>query len=533
MASVRVNKRDISIAFDRLIVDARDDFWPDPYRYADLTSVKAEVVNEYVKVVNSMLSTNPINPKTHSVYHWDVPKSNNVVRHAVLLNPFDRLVYHVLLNRLCRDIEPRLEKPRYSYRISKFNDKYLFGKKGVDHWLAFKADITDAVTTGKLKYLVSTDIAGFFEYVHLTDFRRQMENLTEKENKPFVELLYAFLRKVAMSNHSGIPQNYDPSSYFCTAFLDFLDKDLLAKGLKHFRYVDDIKVACRTRKDAQLAIIEIIHSLRKMNLNVQSSKTQIWHETDPEFREFAKKFPPLLTAIDKATESKDKDLISSLLPKLLILTRTEMKKTPFDERIFRACIRRIVKCHYFSNVKIPSLTSIVNRSFKLMTQMPGRSDTIVDFLSLYKNNKGVQERTFALIKDVIYFWQEMKLWELLVKSTKIKVPAVLAYARKKLERGIGNPVMNLVLLCLGRHGNYNDRLHIARLFEQQHSVYTRRHILIAIQEYRDRNEIYNRVLDGDDLLLISVVRHIRQLAKPMYTYEDPQIASQVAEGYEG
>ena len=534
MSAVRLTKRDISISFDRLIVDARDDFWQDPYRYADLNAVKAEFVNRYVKIYNLLL-TNAVGLQRHPVYHWDVPKTNYVVRHAVLLSPYDRLLYHVLLHKLCRVIEPKLEKARYSYRIKKFDDKYIFGRKGVDHWLSFKADIAAAVKpSGPYQYLVSTDIAGFFEYTHLADFKKQIENLTDEDHRPFVNLLNILLKNVAMSYHSGIPQNYDPSSYFSSVFLDFLDKDLKAKGLKHFRYVDDIKVACRTKRDAQVAIMEIIHSLRRMNLNLQSSKTEIWHVADDKFRDFVREFTELLKVVDIAIDRKDRIEIEALLPKLIALTKAELRKREFDERLFRACIRRIVKCHYFKNIVVPPMTSIINKCFKLLAELPGKTDTMADFLSLCKNRKDVQQRVFSLIKESVYFWQEMRLWELLVKSDKIKVPGLLDHAREKLSKGLGqDPVMNMVLLFLGRHGNYNDRLNIARQFEQPHSVYTKRHILIAIQEYRDCNMVYNMALESDDLLLISLVRHIRQLAKPMYTYEDPRIAAQVAQGYEG
>ena len=164
-----------------------------------------------------------------------------------------------------------------------------------------------------------------------------------------------------------MPQNCEPFSYLCTAFLDFLDKELEAKSLKHFRYVDDIRVACKTMEDAKKAIVTIIRSLRTAHLNLSSAKTNIIPVSSAKYKELYKDFAILLNDVDIAVKNKQKRMINSLYPKLINFTKQLMKREDsFDDRLFRACIWRIVKINYFKNIRRFNLDSIGKRCLKYL-----------------------------------------------------------------------------------------------------------------------------------------------------------------------
>jgi hypothetical protein len=128
------------------------------------------------------------------------------------------------------------------------------------------------------------------------------------------------LTEYSSSKYSGLPLNCDPFSYPCTAFLDFLDKELEAKSLIHFRYVDDIKVACRTENDAKKAIIQIIQILRTANLNLSTVKTDIIPVKSGKFKDILKELPSFLRDIDNALHNKYKRTINYLYPGLVSYT---------------------------------------------------------------------------------------------------------------------------------------------------------------------------------------------------------------------
>ncbi len=147
------------------------------------------------------------------------------------------------------------------------------------------------------KYLVSTDVAGYFENIPIANFKKQILQMCNNSENRAVELLSYMLHQYSVSKYAGMPQNCEPFSYLCTAFLDYLDKELEANSLKHFRYVDDIKIACKTRNDARRAIVTLIRSLRTAHLNVSTAKTSIIPVDSEVFKDMFKDFPPLLSKL--------------------------------------------------------------------------------------------------------------------------------------------------------------------------------------------------------------------------------------------
>lgn len=534
---MRVSKKEVNLAFQRLLVDTKDDFYPDPINYKDLRLLQ----NEIVEKVKSSLergfkqfeSSNKISFSNQQFFDWDVPKSNYVVRHAICLHPIDRIIYNFILNQLALNIEGTLSKARYSYKIKDITSKYLFGKRPISNWLKFRDDIKVFFEKeDSYKYLMSTDIAGFFEYVHIADFKKQMYNLVGLSNKrftPIIELLNKFLKSFSPSDHSGIPQNYDPSSYLASAFLDFLDKDMESCELKHFRYVDDIKVACKSKNDAQKAIVETIHSLRRYNLNLSTIKTEIWHRGDKKFRDFIKSFPKILGDVDSAVKEKNKKQIDRLLPQLVKNCKEITRKYPkeFDEKLFRAYIWRIVKCMWFRDIKKVRLDVLGKKCVKLIEDIPSRTDTFTRFLTVLKDKKYIQEGLKDIVKNSIYDWQAMTIWRLLIQSNKIYISELLKIARKCMRNAdVQSPARNYALLFLGKHGTYQDRRNILSLYSTTGSFLTKRCVLLAIQEYPERKSLYDKVLSSKkDVIFTSLVEYIKKLRQTEYVFEDKRIGS--------
>jgi Reverse transcriptase (RNA-dependent DNA polymerase) len=382
--------------------------------------------------------------------------------------------------------------------------------------------------------LVSTDIAGFFENIPYTHFKKQLQQMCNNDESQPIELLNIMLRKYSESGYSGMPQNYDPFSYLCSAFLDFLDKELEAKSLKHFRYVDDIKVACKTKTEAKKVIVHIIQPLRTVHLNLSAAKTDIIPVNTKEFNDMLKDFPSFLHDIDSAVHNKQKRTINNLYPELVKYTKELMKlmkhKNKFDERLFRACIWRIVKINYFKNIDKLNLDSIGKACLKLLDSMPSRTNTFLRFLVLHKNRAYVQYALYALLQDSVYPWQEMLIWYLLIQCDKIKNINILPLAKQRArDNGYDEAARNYIYIFLGKHGDYEDRRYMANLFPLTQSFRAQRSILIAIQEYQDRNAIYNQITSANsDLILVSLVKYIKQLPTPEYVDVDKNIASDIA-----
>ena len=533
MAKTRITRTEIGLCFERFLIDAEDDFFPDPLRYKDLVCVRDSIVNQVQKTLTVVMKQNRIAYAVKHHYPWDVPKENFVIREGCSFHPYDSVVFHFVLNRLLPLIEPKLSKARYSYRIGKTTSKKLFGYNPTQNWVTFKNDIRDCFSNNPgYQYLLSTDVAGFFENIPIKIFKKRLLQMSNRDEGQAIELLCSMLNEYSASKYSGMPQNCDPFSYLCTAFLDFLDKELEAKSLTHFRYVDDIKVACRTETDAKIAIIQIIQTLRTAHLNLSTAKTDIIPVNSDKFRNMLKEFPPFLHDIDNAVRNKQKRTINNLYPQLVSYTKRVMReeKEDFDERLFRACIWRIVKINYFKNINKLDLVSIGKKCLELLDSMPSRTNTLLRFLVLHKNRAYVQDALYELLRDTVYAWQEMLIWYLLIQCDRIKNPHLLTLAKLRArDRGYDEAARNYIYIFLGKHGDYQDRTYIASLFSLAQSFRAQRSVLIAIQEYEDRNAIYNPIIRANsDPILVGLVRYIKQLSTPEYVDIDKNIASDIA-----
>lgn len=533
MAGAKILRKEIELSFDRFLIDAKDEFFPDPLRYKDLKQVRAQIATEVQNSLTSIINAKKIAYKVNQHYPWDVPKENYVIREACSLHPYDMIVFHFVLHRLAPIIEPQLSQARYSYPIRNTTAKQLFGYNPTQNWIAFKSDIRKYFSDNPdHHYMLSADIAGFFENIPIRIFKKQLQQMCTTNEHPVIELLCYMLKEYSVSKYSGMPQNCDPFSYLCTAFLDFLDKELEAESLKHFRYVDDIKVACRTKTDAKKASIQVIRTLRTAHLNLSTAKNHIIPVNDPRFDYMLREFPPFLRHIDDAVRNKQKRRINRLYPKLVDYTKQVMKEKPdsFDERLFRACIGRIVNINCFQNIRKLDLVSIGRTCLKLLDSMPSRTGTFLRFLVLHKNRKYVQDALYDLLQNTVYPWQEMLIWYLLVQSDKIKNPDILNLAKQRARNTAHDEAArNYIYIFLGRHGDYQDRRYIANLFAHEQSFRARRSIIVAIQEYHDRNTIYNSITSANtDLILVGLVKYIKQLRAPEYVDVDTNIAADIA-----
>ena len=533
---MKMPKSDIELSYHRFLEDTKDDFFPDPINYKDLKMRRDKIIDIVSNDLKKTLGARNIAYSNHPYLEGDTPKGHHVVRHTICLHPIDRIVYSFIVTYLAPLIEPNVSKARYSHPLYGKKAKKIFGNRPIQRWLLFKSDICKTVKKEPdYKFIVSTDIAGYFEYIHIHDFKKQLLNLLSTKNtrsKKIIELLGSFLKCFSPCQHSSIPQGNNPSSYLASAFLDFLDKDLEANSLKHFRYVDDVKILCKDKEEAKSAIVKTIHSLRKVNLNLSTIKTEIWDRNGIAFKMFCKTFPPILSKADNAVSNKEKIALDRILPELVRDAKEILKKRKkeFDERLFRAYIWRIVKCYWFKNIQKQNLDYIGKSCLKLLEEMPGRTDSFIRFLVLHKNRKYVQDEVGNIINKSVYPWQKLHLWRLMVLSDKLKNKDLLNIARSFIRDNTKSEnARNYALLFLGKHGVYSDRQYISSLFKTANSYFNQRAILIAIQEYAEKNQIYNYVMSSNyEITIKSLVEYLKNIPEPEYVDFDDRIGEEQA-----
>lgn len=211
-------------------------------------------------------------------YRMLVPKPSRGYRVAVQLDPIDALVYTSSVYEVAELIErqrvPIERKVACSYRIN-IDSKGLLFRNPSECWNDFHSHSEELATSGLYSYVVVTDIADFYNQVS----HHRVRNALELSNIPAdrARNIENFLMSLSGGHSQGIPVGPSASIILAEACLDDVDTRLLRKGYIHTRYVDDIRIFCKTRFEAHQALHDLSDYLDTAHrLTLQSSKTRVY-----------------------------------------------------------------------------------------------------------------------------------------------------------------------------------------------------------------------------------------------------------------
>jgi hypothetical protein len=140
-------------------------------------------------------------------------------------------------------------------------------------WDAWRAKSIQRLHEKQTTCVLTADIAGFFENVSLP---RLFSELTRVEcPDDVVGLLSKCLNHWAQTEGRGLPQGVLASDVLAKLYLESFDRALKSEGYRHVRYTDDIRLFCRSQREAKRALVRITALLRDRGLTLQSAKTQI------------------------------------------------------------------------------------------------------------------------------------------------------------------------------------------------------------------------------------------------------------------
>jgi hypothetical protein len=213
------------------------------------------------------------------------PKGNWQVRPGAILALDDEVVFKALVGRylggIGRELDATQGDPDVAYQLASGTNRREWVKRGFPVWRQFREKSNELLATGAA-YVLFADISAFYENIDLSrlasDLRRiGMDNET-------AALLSDRLNRWAQPRGRGIPQGYTAANILAKLYLAPIDTNLRNQGFRHLRYVDDIRVFCRTHREAQRALLLLTDLLRGRGLNVQAAKTFI-READQAARE--------------------------------------------------------------------------------------------------------------------------------------------------------------------------------------------------------------------------------------------------------
>lgn len=211
----------------------------------------------------------------HPALTCEVPKPGWLVRPGAVLDEQDEVVLNALMGSLLPKAIELLGNfqgdPDVAYQLRSNPRRPDWIRAGVDVWTEWRINSTKKLAS--CQYVVFADIAGFYENIDLPRLRSDLTPLFFENEQ--LDLLMKLLHRWANPRGKGIPQGFSASDILAKIYLNPVDRALRNEGFNHLRYVDDVRVFCKTRLEAKRALLKLNELCRFRGLNLQSAKTKI------------------------------------------------------------------------------------------------------------------------------------------------------------------------------------------------------------------------------------------------------------------
>jgi len=476
--------------------------------------------DELESILNNYLENIIANQRNvKSLLKIDVPKSNFTIRPMARPPLKEWLIYEAIIKFLSDNIlSKHSDVCARSFSILKFKEDI---KRTTDPWLRFDRKTRNLYHEG-YKYVVITDITGYYENINLDQLRNRLLDFINQDptSNDYVKALFNMLRKWSSERikNFGLPQGPPASSFLGDIFLDHVDRKM-EKYEGYFRYMDDIKIFCKSEIEAKIALKDLIIALRELKLNINAKKTDILYGENIEKILFDP-HNELMTFTDQILNSGELSLIEKLVvPSLQKLFEESFTRDPFERRHLNFSLYRF-DILYNSGIDFDQ-NKIIDIIIQNIDKKPHHSSIFCNFLSNFINSKALWNKLFSFLtsKKNIYEWQELKILQCLLKSNVELSKSDKDILFRICQDRNKHPIVScFYILLFGKHGTNRERDLIIDMYHEADIEYKKMAIALAVQELgkASRNEFYNRIKSTDSGEIERFVDYIKSLKTPLY-----------------
>ena len=204
-----------------------------------------------------------------------IPKANGKVRELGIPTYEDKLVQKIMADILSSIYEQIFLDCSYGFRPRRNCHQALL-------------KMAEAIYSGKVNYIVETDIKGFFDNVNQEVLIRLLK-MTIKD-KHFIEYVRRFLKAGIMDkgipkpSDTGTPQGGNMSPVLANVYLHYVIDQWFENEVKKkargqcylIRYADDFIMLFENHEDSEEIFIETERRINMFGLELQSEKTRIF-----------------------------------------------------------------------------------------------------------------------------------------------------------------------------------------------------------------------------------------------------------------
>lgn len=280
------NSDNLKLAYFRVLC------WPDR-TVKDQVGLRAfgKNIDENCQNFSQKILQGEYQPKRGFKYY--MPKASGTTRTKTLLDVEDALIYQAIANVIAESAYELLaendefvfgsilspEVTKGTSILKEIEPNYFFFKFWKQLYQQFKNSVIKSIEVDKVKYKFETDITGFFDCIPHYNLLNKLSERFNVEDE-ILDLLSNCLNmwsgtKESVTPGVGIPQGPLPSFFLANLLLHDLDDMLVGKGLKYYRYMDDMKIYGYEENDLKRALVEIDMYLKGNGLSINSKKTSI------------------------------------------------------------------------------------------------------------------------------------------------------------------------------------------------------------------------------------------------------------------
>lgn len=200
-------------------------------------------------------------------------KGGGTVRPFARLSPLDELLYQALVDALGADIERSLppHDTVFSYRLSGVGQDDPF--EGSPRWDDFMRAVRESLESGRYSHALTADVSSYFVHIDVDELERRL--LSACNNSDAVRDLGDLLRRWQQLGVHGLPQGVPASSPLGSFYLAPVDRELLASGCEHRRYMDDVWLFVESFSAARRAQDQLERLLYADGLGLGTDKLKV------------------------------------------------------------------------------------------------------------------------------------------------------------------------------------------------------------------------------------------------------------------
>lgn len=482
----------LELAWLRVKSDARNRVFVSPPFDIDMVHVDAQA---WLATLREQLIAGTYHPSPMRV--CDVPKGAGAIRPGACLTLPDQVVYAAAVGACLPAIHGRVAtnqgKIEYSHPLNNRLNAIMWVKSAFSSWSAFRKASLAHLARG-VPYIVTADISSYYDNVDIATLISDLRACNCPAQA--IALLSTCLNRWAMVTGRGMPQGFTASDVLQKVYLESVDTTIRTSGYRHVRYVDDIRIFCRSRAESQRAIKDLARLLRNRGLQLQTAKTRVLPSADA--RRLIEGIAPVVAAVQQqfiasaqaalgmgsdylSVTDVDRLLVSNPEDAPLETVREAYKAyfidsdaRSFDKTLFHFLLNRLGK---------HSDPFALADCLGLLSAHP---EETVPILMYAERVDGMSQADTALVAflrspDAVYDYQAFAIWAWLWGTTHVPSDELLQIVR---EHALGGTVewyvVSMARALLGRFGTTADLEALQALYAQVADPIEQARVLCAL-----------------------------------------------------